>query len=1638
MPQSIILKRSALQGKVPTTSSLNLGEIAINTYDGKLYLNRSGSVQSIQEIITTNVVNTGSITLTQTGSFGELVVSKDGNFQRDIYVTQDIIGNGSIDILYDVTASAFLGAIRATNGVISSSAQLTSLNSFTASAGIRLTNLETTSASLLIETQNLELFSASALNRLSNLEIKTGSYATTGSNTFRGNQIVSGSITTSGSVSIVASGSNVFTVDGTSGRLFSIDDSLSGSLFSVNTAAGLPVIEAFSDNTIRIGQFGQRALFVSQSRVGIGKESGLNATLDVSGSAIFSGSLSVFGQFTASLQSGFALVGGPNNTSVAVATSSFAAGGTSGTASWANNAISSSYPFRVTGSGSVSIYSANAGEGTNNDFSYFIGYKAGLSASNSTYATYIGDFAGAIDNGSPTYAHAGVMVGSDAGYNANNSFLGVYIGNRAGMNATNASQSVFIGTQAGESGSQAANSVMIGGAAGLFASQSMGAIFIGASAGARAAGAYEMVAMGYTAGGGVSTTYASNAFRSVFIGSGAGGGATNASNTIALGYGSGQLATNASSSVFIGNQAGVSNSNASFSNFIGYRAGFNGGSLLGQNNTIIGTNITLPAGYSNYANIGAVLFISGTYSTTTGNPTQNISNGRVGINVINPEFNFDVSGSGRYTNGLTITGSLTNGQNVTASGIFSHAEGYGTLASGSYSHAEGYGTIASGSYSHAEGIYTIAWEDYSHAEGYGTIASGSYSHAEGEFTEAIGLYSHAEGTYAEAWGDYAHSEGDSAKALGDSSHAEGYSTIARGNASHAEGWYTVTSGSYSHAEGRETTTIGGYSHAEGWSTIASGSYSHAEGRNTMASGNYSHAEGFGAVSVGQYSHAEGVSTEARADYSHAEGFSTIASGEYQHVQGQYNISSSAPAAFIIGNGTSNTARRNLVFASGSVFEITGSLNVSGSITGSLFGTASWANNVVSASFASTSSVALRGLITASVAGATITFTKGDSTTFDLTIAQSGTVATASYVTSSGVFGPFGSNSILSASFALTASFAPNYVLNSTTASFATTGSNSFVGNQIITGSLILSGSSSTSLLSTNADTILITGSAIITGSVVVTGSFQLSGSARITNGLVVTGSTSIVGDVSTGNTITVGGATNTAGVLNFFNGNVGISRSGASGLLFRVGTNNTAATITQERLVGIGTESPTALLHVSGTIGGLFEIDSVTVPNILYVSSSGNIGVGTITPSASLHVLGTNSAATYSLWVQNSLGETLISAQNDRTININATNATNGNTNIGTTNGTITFVRGYNNTFIGNALTFYIGGPASTIQGFNVNPGIAIGYAGTTVNPNPGTGLSIRGTTTTSGSGVLFVTGSSSTRLLALASETNPNAFVVSGSGRVGINQPNPEFNFDVSGSSRFAGNMVITGSLSLSGSSPLIQLGSTAFVGDVTNPTITIGSTSNGIFLDTNRVFFKAGGSFAGGFSSDGIIANQILIRNGAPNDLTTAMYIPYRLSTIGLLGGLGGNSAGDITLITSGSSRLFVSSSGNIGIGTNTPSTLLHISGSTGGFRINNSEFHNTSSLTTSGTTTISQLATGSYISAFYNYSIISASNARAGQIMSIWSGSTATYTEVTTTDIGNTSPASFAVNVVGSNVQLNFTAPGTWTVRTIANLL
>jgi len=66
-------------------------------------------------------------------------------------------------------------------------------------------------------------------------------------------------------VTIVGSGSAnpLFTVNGSQGQLFSITDSLSGSLFSVNDVSGLSILEVFSDQTTLIGSNLAPALYTT-------------------------------------------------------------------------------------------------------------------------------------------------------------------------------------------------------------------------------------------------------------------------------------------------------------------------------------------------------------------------------------------------------------------------------------------------------------------------------------------------------------------------------------------------------------------------------------------------------------------------------------------------------------------------------------------------------------------------------------------------------------------------------------------------------------------------------------------------------------------------------------------------------------------------------------------------------------------------------------------------------------------------------------------------------------------------------------------------------------------------------------------------------------------------------------------------------------------------------------------------------------------------------------------------------------------------------------------------------------------------------------------------------------------------------
>jgi len=110
MAQIVKLKRTSVQGKVPTISNVELGELAMNTYDGRIFFEKSSSNESIQEILTTNTGRpiTGSVTLN--GDISATNITLSGNLTVEgttttIDSTNLNIGDNIIELNYGGTST---------------------------------------------------------------------------------------------------------------------------------------------------------------------------------------------------------------------------------------------------------------------------------------------------------------------------------------------------------------------------------------------------------------------------------------------------------------------------------------------------------------------------------------------------------------------------------------------------------------------------------------------------------------------------------------------------------------------------------------------------------------------------------------------------------------------------------------------------------------------------------------------------------------------------------------------------------------------------------------------------------------------------------------------------------------------------------------------------------------------------------------------------------------------------------------------------------------------------------------------------------------------------------------------------------------------------------------------------------------------------------------------------------------------------------------------------------------------------------------------------------------------------------------------------------------------------------------------
>ena len=152
----IKLKRSAVASKVPVTTDLELGELGVNTHDGKLYLKKSVSgTESIVEVgpIASVAGKTGAVTLA-IGDVGSLQTSLDGKAATSHgHAISDVTNlQSSLDAKAALASPAFTGTPSApTASAYTNSKQLATTGNVSATVKTVPENAQTgTSYTLLL------------------------------------------------------------------------------------------------------------------------------------------------------------------------------------------------------------------------------------------------------------------------------------------------------------------------------------------------------------------------------------------------------------------------------------------------------------------------------------------------------------------------------------------------------------------------------------------------------------------------------------------------------------------------------------------------------------------------------------------------------------------------------------------------------------------------------------------------------------------------------------------------------------------------------------------------------------------------------------------------------------------------------------------------------------------------------------------------------------------------------------------------------------------------------------------------------------------------------------------------------------------------------------------------------------------------------------------------------------------------------------------------------------------------------------------------------------------------------------------------------------------------------------------------
>ena len=123
MAQIVKLKRTSVSGKVPTISNIELGELAMNTYDGRIFFEKNDGSATIQEILTTNAGRaiTGSININGaiTASYfkgdGSALTNIQATVSEQVTITSSFDSESTIDVAHNFSSKNIIVSVYDSN-----------------------------------------------------------------------------------------------------------------------------------------------------------------------------------------------------------------------------------------------------------------------------------------------------------------------------------------------------------------------------------------------------------------------------------------------------------------------------------------------------------------------------------------------------------------------------------------------------------------------------------------------------------------------------------------------------------------------------------------------------------------------------------------------------------------------------------------------------------------------------------------------------------------------------------------------------------------------------------------------------------------------------------------------------------------------------------------------------------------------------------------------------------------------------------------------------------------------------------------------------------------------------------------------------------------------------------------------------------------------------------------------------------------------------------------------------------------------------------------------------------------------------------------------------------------------------------